>query len=173
MGLFFDIETPADAKLMKDYDAAVSRFRDEVSQAMEDAAAKEPSIATPMKAAAEALRQRPLPSEANSSEDAMRRLTLSSLTVEAAFGKLQAHADSEQAFSTAMGVVGRMREIGKTTTSAPQFRELTASVMQAVADRKADVAKDMDSLVFDAHVAELKRLAAAKTPAPPKPGFHP
>lgn len=174
MGLFFDIETPADAKLLKDYDAAVSRFRTEVSQAMDEAADKEPSIAIPMRAAAEALRQRPLPSEVNDSEDALRRLTLSSITIEMAFAKFQSHADSEQALETAMSVAAKMREVGKTTTGAPQFRPLTAAVIQAVGGMKAELAKDMDGAVFDLHVAELKKLAAAaKAPSPPKPGFHP
>lgn len=43
MSLFFEIKTEADRKLMADYDAAVSIFRDKASEAMEQAAAKKPS----------------------------------------------------------------------------------------------------------------------------------
>lgn len=160
MGTFFDVRTPADQKLLNDYDAAVNRFRDEVSKAMDEAAAKEPSLAIPMHAAAAAMRARPLPSEVNASEDALKRLALSSLTIEMAFSKFQSHADSQEALDTAMGVVAVMREVGKTTTSAPQFRHLTQGVIAAVSEIKPEVVKEMDAAVFDAHVAELTKRAA-------------
>jgi hypothetical protein len=160
MGTFFDMKTPADRKLLQDYDAAVVTFRDEVSKAMDDAAAKEPSIAPLMKVAAEALRARPLPSEVNASDDALKRLTLSSMTVELAFSKLQSHADSDQAMAAAMGVVTKMREIGKTTTGAPEFRHLTHAVLQAVGEMKPEVQKEMDASVLEAYLAELKKASA-------------
>lgn len=172
MGLFFDVKTPADQKLLNDYDTAILRFREEVSKAMDEAAAKEPSIAVLMRTAAAAMRSRPLPSEANNSEDALKRVTMSTMTIELAFSKLQSYADSEQAMATAMGVIATMREVGKTTSSAPQFLPITQAVLRAAADRKADVQRDMDATALSAHVAELKRLAAPK-PATKKNNFQP
>ena len=170
MGLFFDITNEADKKLMQEYDAAVGIFRIEVSKAMEDAAMKEPSLAIPLRAAAEALRQRPLPSEANSDPEALRRLTLSSLTVEMAFSKLKIHAATEEAFAEAMSVVVRMREIGGTTISRAEFKPMTQAAIVAVSGMKEQVAKEMDALVFDLHVGELKKAkrpgASAKNTPP-------
>ncbi len=164
MGTFFDVKTEADKQLLKDYDAAVSRFRDEVSMAMDVASLKEPSIAKPMHAAAEALRARPLPSEVNGSEAALKRLALSSLTIEMAFGQLQNSADGPKALQAGMNVVAKMREVGKTTTSAPQFKDLTQATIQAITRMKAEVQSDMAAQVMELYLAELK-----KPPAPEKP----
>lgn len=164
MGLFFDVQTDADKKLLRDYDAAVGEFRDAVGKAMEEVASAHPSIEKPMRAAADAVRNRPLPSEANSDPEALRRLTLSSLTVETVFSKLKAHADTQEAFDAAMAVTVKMREISKATIGKPEFRPLTDAVLKTVADKKTEVAQEMDAKVFDLYVAEIK-----KSPKPPAP----
>jgi hypothetical protein len=172
MGQFFDARTPADRKLLADYDSAVSAFRNEVSDAMEEVADAHPSIAMPMRAAAEAVRSRPLPSEANSDAEAMKRLTMSSLTVETVFSKLKNHAGSQEALDAAMAVTVRMREISKETIGKPEFRPLTDAVLKAVAGMKAEVTKEMDQQVFDLYVAGVKGAppkAKPAAPAAPKP----
>jgi hypothetical protein len=173
MGLFFDIKTPEDQKLMDAYDQSVLVFRSEVAKAMETAAAKEPSIAEPMLAAAEAMRLRPLPSEANNDRQALKRVTLSAVTLEQAFARAFALADSDDARKAIMGVPAAMREIGKTTTSLPQFAALTQGAQQAMATLKPEVVKEMAGLTLDQHVQELKKLAAKpapkSTPKAPKP----
>lgn len=168
MGIFFKIETEADKALMEGYDQAVLIFRAEVSQAMEEAAHKEPSIAVPLLAAAEALRLRPLPSEVNRDPAALRRLALSSLTIEMMFAKMQVYADSQQALDTVSAVVTQMREIGKQTTARPEFKPLTAAAIAAVSEVKPQLAAEMDAMVFDLHLGELRKSAATgKNPAPP------
>jgi hypothetical protein len=171
MGLFFNVRTAADRKLLQDYDAAVETFRAEVSRAMDEAAEKAPSLAKALHTAAEALRARPLPSEANDDPAALRRLALSSLTVETVFSKLQALAASDEDFAAAMTVPARMREIGKETTAKPEFRPLTQAVLRAVAELKPEVARDMEDRVFDAYLAALKgpSPAAKRGPAPGAP----
>lgn len=145
MSLFFEIKTEADRKLMADYDAAVSIFRDKVSEAMEQAAVKEPSLRAPMRAAAEAVRQRPLPSEANSDKEALKRLTRSSLIVEGLFAKIGNYAKTQEAFDAVMEVVACMKETGKSTTGKPEFRPLTQAVLKAVAELKDEVSKEMSA----------------------------
>ncbi|MEZ0261489.1 MAG: hypothetical protein ACAH80_10795 [Alphaproteobacteria bacterium] len=174
MGLFFDIKTPEDKKLMDAYDQSVLVFRTEVAKAMEAAAAKEPSIAEPMLAAAEAMRLRPLPSEANSNTDALKRVTLSAVTLEQAFARAFALADSDDARKAIMSVPAAMRDIGKTTTSLPEFAALTQGAQQAMATLKPAVAGEMAGRTLDQHVQELKKLAVkpapkALTPKAPKP----
>jgi hypothetical protein len=122
-----------------------------------------PSIEKLMRAAAEALRGRPLPSACNSDEDALRRLTISSVTIEMAFQKLQTHAASQEAFDAGMGVAVSMREIGKDTISRPELRPLTAAAIQAISAKKAEIVKEMDEKVLGLHVAEVKGPSA---PAP-------
>lgn len=169
MGLFFDVKTPADKTLLQDYDAAVNTFRNEVSAAMEEVAAAHPSIAKPMRVAAEAVRSRPLPSEANSDAAALKRLTLSSLTVETVFSKLKNHAETQEALDAAMAVTVRMREISKETIGKPEFRPLTDAVLHAVAGMKADVAKEMDAKLFDLLIEGVKGKPSTPSSAAPKP----
>jgi len=169
MGQFFDVKTPADAKLLQAYDAAVNTFRNEVSAAMLEVAEAHSSIAMPMRAAAEAVKNRPLPSEANSDAEAMKRLAMSSLTVETVFSKLKNHADSQEALDAAMGVTVKMREISKQTIGKPEFRPLTDAVLQVVAGMKSEVAKEMDGKVFDLFVDSVKSKPVAAKPAAPRP----
>lgn len=164
MGLFFDIKTPEDQKLMDAYDQSVLVFRAEVAKAMEAAAAKEPSIATPMRAAAEAMRLRPLPSEANNDVEALKRVTLSAVTLEHAFASAFQLADSDEARKAIMAVPAAMREIGKTTTSLPQFAALTKGAQDAMATQKPVVTAEMAGRGLDGHVQELKNRAAKPAP---------
>jgi hypothetical protein len=59
-----------------------------------------------------------------------------------------------------------MREIGKTTTSAPQFKDLTQATIQAITRVKAEVQSDMAAQVMDLYLAELKKPAAPEKPKP-------
>jgi hypothetical protein len=175
MGLFFDINTPEDRKLMDGYDDTVLIFRRDVAKAMEDAAAKAPSIAAPMLAAAEAMRLRPLPSEANNDPTALRRVTLSTMVLEKAFMQAAQLADSDEAMKAMMSVPAAMREIGKVTTSQPQFVPLTQGAQKAMRTLVPQVQAEMGAgATIDDYVAELRKAAVkpaapARTPKAPKP----
>lgn len=128
MGIIFE-KTPAN---LTDYDRAVDAFRTRVADEFEKGAAKHPSL----QQAADAMRARPLPSEADADKAALARLMQSSITVERVFGQLMQQGG--EAAETVMGIAQRMKEISAETIGKPEFRPLTSQVLQAVARLKAE-----------------------------------
>lgn len=143
MGLFFEVKTPEDAILLSGYDIAAGQFRDRVAAAMDAVGAKHPSLQALMAEAAQAVRARPLPSEANSDPAALRRLAKSSLRVEMSFGKIKNFAGNDAAFNDAMNIAQQMRAISAETIGQPAYRPLADASLKAVAAIKPDVMKEM------------------------------
>ncbi len=167
MGNFFNATSDADRKLMADYDQAVNTFRTEVSRAMEDAGSKNPPLQKLLLTAAEALRLRPLSSEANNSKRDLRRLALSSTIVEKVFSTLHAMGETDNGAMTAFELAAHMKALGKTTTGRPEFRSLTMGAIMAVGDAKAEIAQDIAGKSFDQLLDDLRRMAAPATPQSP------
>lgn len=159
MNLFFEAKTDEDRKLLEDYDAAVKIFRARVSSAMEDAAGRTPSLREPMLAAAEAMRLRPLPSEANADSGALRLLALASATVEKIFSVIHLDADTAEARAAIADVARCMKEAGRATTGRPEFQPLTGAVLKAVAEVKKDAVRGLEGSGFDAYLGEARKLA--------------
>lgn len=128
MGIIFE-KTPAN---LTDYDRAVDAFRTRVADEFEKLAGRHPSL----QQAADAMRARPLPSEADADKAALKRLMQSSMTVESVFGQLMQQGG--EAAQGVMGIAQRMREISAETIGKPEFRPLTDQVLQAVAKLKAE-----------------------------------